>query len=107
MERIIFNLVANAIKFSPVGGQISLSAKEDGRMVQISVTDQGKGIPVDQQESIFERFQQLDSRDDKKSAGSGLGLTICQYLVHLHKGKIWVTSEPGKGSRFTFTLPLA
>jgi signal transduction histidine kinase len=107
VERIIFNLIANAIKFSPSGGTIMLSAKSEGRMVQISVSDQGKGIAAEQQDSIFERFQQIETNDEKQSAGSGLGLTICQYLVHLHGGEIWVVSAPGQGSVFHFTLPLS
>lgn len=104
VERIIFNLVANAIKFSPKGGTIELSASCRDSMVQIDVTDEGRGIPAAQMASIFERFQQLEG-DEKKFPSSGLGLTICQYLVTLQGGKIWVSSEVGKGSCFSFTLP--
>jgi signal transduction histidine kinase len=107
VERIIFNLVANAIKFSPGGGTIAISAREEGRMVHVSVADEGKGIPAEKLESIFERFQQVESAEEKQLAGSGLGLTICQYLVRLHGGEIWVTSTIGQGSVFHFTLPLA
>jgi signal transduction histidine kinase len=105
VERIIFNLVANAIKYSPHAGTITITTKNEGRMARISVSDQGIGIPADQLQSIFERFQQVVG-DEKQSAGSGLGLTICQYLVHLQGGEIWVDSEVGKGSTFYFTLPL-
>lgn len=104
VERIIFNLVANAIKFSPKGGTITLSASSKDSLVQIDVADEGRGIPAEQMASIFERFQQLDG-DEKKFPSSGLGLTICQYLVTLQGGKIWVSSEVGKGSCFSFMLP--
>jgi signal transduction histidine kinase len=104
--RIVFNLVANAIKYSPIGGTITLSAESEGRMVRVSISDQGRGIPADQLQSIFERFQQVEG-DEQHSAGSGLGLTICQYLVRLQGGAIWAESEMGKGSTFRFTLPLA
>ena len=107
LERVIFNLVSNAIKFSPAGSTIKLSAKDFGHLVHVSVSDQGKGIPGNQLQNIFKRFEQVDSKDGKAALGSGLGLSICQNLIELQKGKIWVESEVGAGSTFSFSLPLA
>ena len=105
LSRVVFNLVSNAIKFSPKGGIIGLAAKKNGADVEVTVSDQGLGIPPDMLKRVFDRFQQVDSK--KKSAGSGLGLYICQVIVDLHGGRIWVTSEIGNGSIFHFTLPAA
>ena len=105
VERILFNLVANAIKYSPPGSAITLAASVKADRVQISVSDQGRGIPADQLQNVFERFQQVLG-DNQQTSGSGLGLTICQHLVEVMGGRIWVESELNKGSRFYFTLPL-
>ena len=107
LERVVFNLVANAIKYSPTGGTISISAKEEGANVEVIVADQGQGIPTNQHENIFERFNQAHIGDGKEQGGSGLGLTICRSIITLLGGRIWVTSELGKGSQFHFTLPKA
>jgi signal transduction histidine kinase len=103
-ERVLVNLVANAIKFSPAGAGITLSAVEAGNEIKISVSDQGKGISPEDQKSVFERFRQVDSPDNV--GGSGLGLTICKYIVEAHGGKIWLESTPGQGTTFLFTLPI-
>ncbi|MGD1804818.1 ATP-binding protein [Dapis sp. BLCC M126] len=111
------NLLSNAIKFSPPNSTVFLSAKMEppqqssGREKQISyvtfeVKDQGQGIPADKLETIFERFQQVDSSDSRKKGGTGLGLTICRQIIEEHGGKIWAESCLGKGSTFYFTLPL-
>jgi len=108
-ERIlqtITNLISNAIKFSPPGSEVSLSARKlADNEAQIEVRDQGRGIPMDKLEQIFERFQQIDASDSRSMGGTGLGLAICRSIVAQHGGRIWATSTPGKGSTFTFTLP--
>jgi two-component system sensor histidine kinase/response regulator len=110
VEQILTNLVGNAIKFTPEGGEISVSAKplEEGEhMVAISVRDSGIGIPGDQLEKIFEKFHQVEDSLRRSITGTGLGLAITKGLVEAHHGKIWVESEVGKGSTFTFTLPMS
>ncbi|HEY9777489.1 MAG TPA: HAMP domain-containing sensor histidine kinase [Planktothrix sp.] len=104
LERVLFNLVSNSIKFSPPKSIITLSAAEhEGKKVQISVADEGKGIGADQLRGVFERFRQAHAGEAK--GGSGLGLTICKSIVELHGGNIWATSEVGKGTTFHFTIP--
>ena len=101
------NLISNAIKFSSDGGTIWLTAENIPNVeVLLSVCDEGQGIPSDKLESIFERFQQVDSSDSRRKGGTGLGLTICRKIVEQHEGKIWAESTLGKGSTFSFTLPL-
>jgi signal transduction histidine kinase len=110
VEQILTNLVGNAIKFTPEGGEISVSAKpfdEEGNMVAISVRDSGIGIPKDQLEKIFENFHQVEDSLRRSIAGTGLGLAITKGLVETHHGRIWAESEIGKGSVFTFTLPVS
>ncbi|MBW4554294.1 MAG: GAF domain-containing protein [Aphanocapsa sp. GSE-SYN-MK-11-07L] len=99
------NLLSNAIKFSPPGGTVRLTAQVEKAHALFSVHDQGQGIPTDKLESIFERFQQVDSSDSRKKGGTGLGLAICRKIIEQHDGKIWVESAIGKGSTFAFTLP--
>ena len=114
------NLLSNAIKFSPPGGVVTLAAEirtlesEDHPSppvsrphLRFSVQDQGRGIPADQLERIFGRFQQVDASDSRDKGGTGLGLAICQSIVHQHQGQIWVESTWGQGSTFFFTLPLS
>ncbi|MCJ7784113.1 MAG: hybrid sensor histidine kinase/response regulator, partial [Desulfobacterales bacterium] len=110
IEQILTNLVGNAIKFTPEGGAISVSAKpfkEEEHMVAISVRDSGIGIPEDQLDRIFEKFHQVEDSLRRSIAGTGLGLPITKGLVEAHHGRIWVESEVGKGSTFTFTLPMS
>ncbi len=100
------NLVSNAIKFSPEGGEILLSARAlDQHEAELSVLDHGPGVPPDQVEKIFERFQQGDASDSREKGGTGLGLAICRSIVVQHGGRIWVTSVPGEGAEFHFTVP--
>ncbi|MFB3886023.1 MAG: ATP-binding protein [Thermodesulfobacteriota bacterium] len=104
-EQILTNLVGNAIKFTPEGGEISVSAKPfEEEMVAISVKDSGIGIPEDQLDKIFEKFHQVEDSLRRSVTGTGLGLAITKGLVETHHGKIWVESELGKGSTFIFTL---
>lgn len=98
------NLIGNAIKFSPPHTTITVAAHPEGDVVQFSVTDQGRGIPEDKLERIFERFEQVDSSDSRQKGGTGLGLSISRTIVRRHGGRIWVHSEMGVGSTFYFTL---
>jgi signal transduction histidine kinase len=110
IEQILTNLVGNAIKFTPEGGKVLISAKpyeEDGHMVAVSVKDTGIGIPAGQLDKVFEKFYQVEGSLHRSVSGTGLGLAITKGLVEAHQGKIWVESEVGKGSAFTFTLPLS
>jgi signal transduction histidine kinase len=101
------NLLSNAIKFSDPGSQVSIKAAVAGDDIQFEVTDHGRGIPADKRESIFERFHQVDASDSRRKGGTGLGLAITRSIVLQHGGRIWVTSELGKGSSFFFTIPLS
>ncbi|HEX8628153.1 MAG TPA: response regulator [Catenuloplanes sp.] len=99
------NLVGNAIKFSPRGGTVTVSTRPGTALVEFSVADEGRGVPADKRESIFGRFQQVDSSDARDKGGTGLGLAICRTIVERHGGRIWVHAGPGDGSQFQFTLP--
>jgi two-component system sensor histidine kinase VicK len=100
------NLISNAIKFSPPGTEIHLRARRvDTSEAEIQVRDQGRGIPADKLESVFERFHQVDASDSRTMGGTGLGLAICRSIVVQHGGRIWATSTYGQGSTFHFTLP--
>jgi signal transduction histidine kinase len=103
LEQVITNLLSNALKYSPPDSVVRIETHSTGKAVRVSVSDQGPGIPSDQLEKVFDRFQQLQGA--KK--GSGLGLTICRALVEQHRGRIWVESEPGHGAQFHFELPIA
>lgn len=104
--QVVGNLGANAIKFSPKGGLVTLAAVSDDSEVEVSVTDQGRGVPDEMKELIFERFKQVKTEDATEKGGKGLGLSICKAIVEAHKGQIGVESEPGKGSRFWFRVPI-
>ena len=100
------NLISNAIKFSPAGKTITLSANRiDEAEARFDVHDEGRGIPADKLDAIFERFQQVDASDSRAMGGTGLGLAICRSIVAQHGGLIWATSPPGQGATFHFTLP--
>jgi PAS domain S-box-containing protein len=100
------NLISNAIKFSSPGSEIHLTARNlDENEALIEVRDQGRGIPADKLEHIFERFQQGDASDSRAMGGTGLGLAICRSIVNQHGGRIWATSIFGQGTTFHFTLP--
>lgn len=107
LRQVIINLLGNAIKFTPKG-KILLETKvhstfKDGVTLIFCVTDTGIGIPLDQQEHVFENFTQVDHSNTRSYGGTGLGLAISRQIVHLMGGKIWVTSKEGKGSSFSFT----
>ena len=100
------NLLSNAIKFSPAGSTVRLEVRQQDGQAVFRVSDQGHGIPADKLESIFGHFQPVDASDSRRRGGTGLGLSICRSIVRRHDGRIWAQSEPGRGSTFTFTLPL-
>jgi PAS domain S-box-containing protein len=104
IERLLHNLVANALKFTPRGGRVTVQAAFSGDHLEFAVEDDGPGIPEGQRALIFERFRQLESAGPK--SGFGLGLSICAKIVKLHRGAIWVESGPVSGSRFVARLPL-
>ncbi len=106
VKQVLLNLLSNAVKFTPEGGRISLKAGPRDGVVEIAVTDTGIGIAPEDQAAIFEEFRQVGSDETRKQEGTGLGLTLAKKFVELHGGRIWVESEPGRGSTFTFTLPL-
>ncbi|OGO03813.1 MAG: hypothetical protein A2Y60_00900 [Chloroflexi bacterium RBG_13_54_9] len=101
------NLLENAVKYSPNGGEIRVSARVEGDHILISVSDQGFGISPHEQAKLFEPFWRLEEHRQSGIRGAGLGLLVCRRLVEAHGGRIWVESEPGKGSTFFFTLPLS
>jgi signal transduction histidine kinase len=105
-KQILLNLLSNAVKFTSEGGRIAVAARPVDSMVEVSVTDTGIGIAADDHAAVFEEFRQVGKDYTKKSEGTGLGLALTRKFVELHGGRIWVTSEPGKGSTFTFTLPV-
>ena len=102
---MVFNLLSNAVKFTPEGGSVVVASARVNGEVQVSVTDTGPGIAPEDQERIFEEFQQTAVGVEQRE-GTGLGLALSKRLVELHGGRIWVESEPGHGSRFIFTLPI-
>ncbi len=107
-ERILAvfsNLLGNAIKYSPDGGDIMISGRAYDRYVEVSVTDQGRGIAAQEQGRLFQPFYRVDSGLGRRTQGVGLGLYLCKSIVEAHGGQIWVESRPGAGSTFRFTLP--
>jgi signal transduction histidine kinase len=105
VKQVLLNLLSNAVKFTPEGGHIDLRAALVDGSVEISVTDTGIGIAPEDQEAVFEEFRQV-GKSDKKAEGTGLGLALCRKFAELHGGRIWVKSELGQGSTFTFALPV-
>ena len=105
-KQIMLNLLSNAVKFTPEGGTVSVAAKANGTMAEVSVTDTGVGIAAEDQAAVFEEFKQVGRDRAHKAEGTGLGMPLTKRFVELHGGRIWLESEPGQGSTFTFTLPL-
>jgi len=106
VKQIVVNLLSNAVKFTPDGGRIEVDARPNGNSVQVSVKDTGVGIAEKDQQAVFEEFRQVGGDYTTKQEGTGLGLALTRRFVELHGGNISVESAPGKGSMFTFTLPL-
>ena len=105
LERILVNLLSNALKYSDPGTPVQVNARAQDGAVVIAITDQGRGIPPEVIPHLFERFYRAP--EERKGEGIGLGLFITKVLVEAHGGRIWVESEVGKGSSFYFTLPVA
>jgi PAS domain S-box-containing protein len=105
VDQILTNLTNNAIKYSPDGGQITIKGRYDNGEITVSILDQGMGIPKDHLAKVFDRFHRIDNRDTREVGGTGIGLYLVKHLVEAHGGKIWVESEVGKGSNFSFILP--
>ena len=105
--QVLVNLLGNAVKFSPPGSTVTMAAVREGDRVRLSVTDQGRGIPADQLERIFDRFAQVDSGDSREFEGTGLGLAIAKGLAEQHGGSLSATSTVGEGSTFVLELPAA
>jgi NtrC-family two-component system sensor histidine kinase KinB len=106
---VLSNLIANALRYTHPGGHIEVRGRRAGGFVYFSVSDDGAGIPKEHQSKIFDKFVQVKAAGLKaggREGGSGLGLAICREIVRAHGGTIWVDSEPGKGSTFTFTVPI-
>ena len=105
--QVLTNLLSNAIKFSPRSSTVWLKVDvaEGNRNIVFCVKDEGRGIPKDKLETVFERFHQIDASDSRLKGGTGLGLAICHNIVEQHGGKIWVNSTLGKGSSFFFSIP--
>jgi signal transduction histidine kinase len=118
VKQVMINLITNAVKYSPRGGEVALVVSEaqrdklppdhpEGRFVIVGVRDQGIGIAAEDLPRIWERFYRVDNTNTRRIGGTGLGLAITKALVELHGGRIWVDSQVGKGSTFFFTLPVA
>ena len=103
MVWVLSNLVSNALRYVDQGSYIRLTAKRVGSNINISVEDDGTGIPPEHQARIFQKFVQIDKNEKGRT---GLGLAISKEIVRAHGGTIWVESSPGKGSNFTFTVPI-
>ena len=105
VKRVLLNLLSNALKFTPAGGQIDVRAFVNNGEAEISVVDTGEGISPEDQDAVFEEFRQVGTAS-RNVERSGLGLSISRKLIELHGGRIWVKSQVGIGSTFAFTLPL-
>jgi signal transduction histidine kinase/response regulator of citrate/malate metabolism len=106
IEQVLRNLLANAIKYMPGGGTITIQGQRDGRQILVSVHDEGIGIPAQDLERIFERFYRVDNDITWRTSGVGLGLALCRGIIAAHGGHIWAESQLGEGSTFYFTLPV-
>jgi K+-sensing histidine kinase KdpD len=108
LRQVLQNLLSNAVKYSPAGGKVTIrAAHHSAEQLVVAVTDEGIGIPADQQGKLFQKFSRVDTPQAKEIKGSGLGLWICREIVKAHGGQIWVESQVGRGSTFAFTLKKA
>ncbi|MBL4953358.1 cell wall metabolism sensor histidine kinase WalK [Neobacillus sp. YIM B02564] len=105
MTQVLYNIISNALKYSPEGGQITFAIKEKGDNIIVSVTDEGVGIPKESLGKIFDRFYRVDKARTRKLGGTGLGLAIAKEIIKVHGGKIWAKSREGKGTTIAFSLP--
>ncbi|MCM8796204.1 MAG: ATP-binding protein, partial [Candidatus Omnitrophica bacterium] len=107
LSQVILNLLDNAIKYTPDGGKVSISIFTKDKFVQVDIADTGIGIPQESLSRIFERFYRVDKARSRELGGTGLGLSIVKHIVLAHGGQVWVKSEEGLGSTFSFTIPQA
>jgi signal transduction histidine kinase len=117
IRQVLLNLLGNAVKFTPEGGKIEVSAEVgplkreppvgNERGVRVFVRDSGIGVPAEHHKRVFDPFFQVDNSSTREYGGTGLGLSIVKRLIEAHGGQVWVDSEPGRGSTFSFTIPLA
>jgi len=107
LDQVVSNLVGNAIKFTPEGGMVTVSAREEKSEIAVEVKDTGIGIAPEDQVHLFEKFYRVSSEQTSDIKGTGLGLAIVKSIVEGHGGRVWVESEPSQGSTFGFTLPIA
>jgi signal transduction histidine kinase len=107
LSQVLLNLLSNALRYTPVGGSVAITAGQVGDKVQVSVRDTGEGIPADELSLVFERFYRTDRARNRDTGGSGLGLTIARSLIEAQGGHIWAQSQEGKGSTFTFSVPVS
>ncbi len=105
LRQVVVNLVGNALKYTPAGGEITVTARDDGGFVFLHVRDTGIGIALDDQRHIFDKFYRVRNDATERITGSGLGLSIVKAIVEKHDGRVWVKSELGQGSTFTVVLP--
>ena len=106
IKQVVLNLLSSALTFTPEGGRVEVRGTLLDGMAQVSVSDTGIGIAPEDQAAIFEEFRQVGRDATRKQEGTGLGLTLAKKIVELHGGRIWVRSDVGQGSTFTFTLPV-
>ncbi len=106
-RRVFINLMENSVKFTPVGGKLEVGARKEDGWVHFWVNDNGPGIPLVEQDRIFDKFTRLRATGNNKPGGLGIGLAFCRLAVQGHGGRIWVESDPGKGAQFHFTFPAA
>jgi signal transduction histidine kinase len=107
IERVIYNLVENAIKYSPGGGEVRVRGRRDDGHIVVGVSDEGIGISEEDQARLFRSFERIDAYQKYSIPGLGLGLRVCRILIEAHGGRIWVESAKGVGSTFLFTVPIA
>jgi len=107
IHQVLFNLLDNAVRFTPDGGSVTVSAERHDGAVDVHVADTGSGIAPEHLPRLFERFYRVDPARSKKEGGTGIGLAIARSVVEAHGGRIWAESSPGQGSVFTFELPVA
>ncbi len=106
LQQVLHNLLDNAIKYSPHDSQITISGEIKNEHIQVSIADEGQGIPQAELGKIFNAFYRISDSDAQNVRGAGLGLTICKAIVEAHGGSIWAENAQGKGNIFYFTLPL-